>query len=394
MEITKLIVKRLEGALSESEEEMLNKWLKSSSENRHIFERIMEIKKSGKDISVLKNLDTEGAWGNVLKKYSNKEKRQRKGLYFRAIKYAAIFIGLFGVTSIFFLFTDSPDIVSKHSTLNKDAITLQLENGEVKVLSSDGNQQFENINGQIYVVQRGTTLAYDEKAEIDKLAYNILKTPYGKRFDIQLSDGTSVYLNAGSTLKYPIKFITGEKRQVFLTGEAYFDVSEDKEHPFVVSSEGMNVEVLGTRFNVSAYPEDNNITTVLVEGSVQLAKTISNTGDFTMQLEPGHLAHWNKATTHVVKEVVDTRIYTGWIDGRLVFKKTPFSAMIPKLERYFNLNIQNEYADLENQIFTAIYDIETIEEVLMSLKEDTPFDYEMKDGTIIIRQPIPKNYRQ
>src|SRR5690606_36367432 len=107
----------------------------------------------------------------------------------------------------------------------------------------------------------------------DKLAYNTLKIPFGKKFRLQLSDGTMVHINSGSTLKYPIKFIAGENRQVYLDGEAFFDVAKDKKHPFIVNADNLNVRVLGTHFNVSNYPEDAVTDVVLVEGSVGMYRS-------------------------------------------------------------------------------------------------------------------------
>ena len=104
--------------------------------------------------------------------------------------------------------------------------------------------------------QNGNKIVYDTETTLEKLVYNTIKIPYGKRFELQLSDGTIVHLNSGTTLKYPVKFIASGNRQVFLDGEAFFDVAKDKTHPFVVNADNLNVRVLGTHFNVSNYPED------------------------------------------------------------------------------------------------------------------------------------------
>lgn len=387
MGIAKLIVKKLNGKLSNKEKSDFRTWLNSSPKNKDIFERINLLHKSGKDISSLNSLNLDAAWNDVLRKFEENDNNIKGRIPSSLLKYAAIFIGFIGLALAYFLLNDKN--IKNFVPINRDdnTITLQLENGEIHLLSSDGNQQLKDKNGKVYVTQQGTKLAYDQEADIQKLVYNTLRIPYGKRFEIKLSDGTSVHLNAGSTLKYPIKFIAGQRRQVFLTGEAYFDVSEDKKHPFVVSSSKLDVQVLGTKFNVAAYPEDPDITTVLVEGSVELVNTNVQLKFNPVKLEPGYKAIWDKQNAVVEQEVVDTDIYTGWISGKLVFKKIPFSKMLPKLERHFNVSIRNEYPELEREVFTATYDIENIEEVLNSLNVDTPFEFSKHNNEIIIQRP-------
>ena len=118
------------------------------------------------------------------------------------------------------------------------------------------------------------------------MVYNTLKIPYGKKFEVQLSDGTIVHLNAGTSLRYPVQFVKNQSRQVYLTGEAFFEVSKDKAHPFTVNTQEVNVEVLGTKFNVNSYTEDVSTDVVLVEGKVSLYKD-KKTAENQVYLTPG-----------------------------------------------------------------------------------------------------------
>ena len=179
--------------------------------------------------------------------------------------------------------------------IDPNAITLQLANGEIQVISSNKKSQVTDSDGNVVGNQNGNKIVYDTETSVEKLVYNTLKIPYGKRFELQLSDGTVVHLNSGTTLKYPVKFIAGENRQVFLDGEAFFDVTKDKKHPFVVNADKLNVRVLGTHFNVSSYPEDAQTDVVLVEGSVGLYRG-NETFDATKNtiLKPGFKGSFNK----------------------------------------------------------------------------------------------------
>src|SRR5680860_737480 len=185
-----------------------------------------------------------------------------------------------------------------------------------------------------------------------------------------------VHLNAGSSLKYPVKFVKDQNRQVFLTGEGYFDVTKDREHPFVVTSGTMDVRVLGTKFNITAYPEDREINTVLVEGAVSLYGSQSGYDPKKADmLLPGYKAAWDRFYEKVDVEQVDTDIYTGWIDGKLVIKEMAFKNIVPKLERHYNVNIDNTYDALNNEVFTATFDLETIDGALRIFSEENSFEF-------------------
>ena len=183
------------------------------------------------------------------------------------LQYAAVFVALLGIVAVF-------QFQNKKETkveIPSDAIQLVLENGDIEVLSPNGDKQIIKKNGEVVASQKENEISYRSDKSMDKLVYNEIKIPYGKTFHIALSDGTTVYMNAGSSLKFPVQFIKGHNREVTLEGEAFFEVTKDKKHPFVVKTRGVDVRVLGTKFNVSSYKEDAEINTVLVEGSVSLS---------------------------------------------------------------------------------------------------------------------------
>jgi ferric-dicitrate binding protein FerR (iron transport regulator) len=168
---------------------------------------------------------------------------------------------------------------------------------------------------------------------------NQLVIPYGKTSEIILPDGTHVFMNAGSRLIYP-EFFADKTREVFLVGEAFFDVEHNEQQPFIVQTTDIRVRVLGTQFNVSAYPSDNIIETVLTSGKVRLEQ--NNTGMFseTTELSPGQLAAFSKTERTTRLKDVDIENYTLWKENLLKFESTDLSRVVKRLERYYNIRFK------------------------------------------------------
>ncbi|WP_111310085.1 FecR family protein [Confluentibacter sediminis] len=314
---------------------------------------------------------------------SSQVKRIKRIEWRKIASIAALFIG-FAFTG--FLYINN----NLTAYIPENAITLQLEDGSVKVIKVDGAIQVLDVKGQIVGKQKGTQLVYTTKQTDKKdkdLAYNTLTVPYGKTFNLQLSDGTTVYLNAGTSIKYPVCFIEGTDRHVFVTGEAYLNVAKDAKHPFIVSADNLNVRVLGTQFNVNAYPEDNESEIVLVEGSVSLYNQDETyTSDKSTSLKPGFKANFNKHTKSIKKEAVLTDIYTSWRTGELVFRDMPFENILKKLERKYNVKIINTNPKLSKEKFQASFGKNpAIVTVLEELKTVYNIGYTVKENTIIIK---------
>ncbi|MBJ6366908.1 FecR family protein [Snuella sedimenti] len=197
------------------------------------------------------------------------------------------------------------------------------------------------------VVNQNDTISNGSRADNKEIeTLNTLITPYGKRSKVALSDGTVAYLNAGTQFVFPEKFI-GSKRTVFLSGEAFFEVSPNKEKPFIVQTvvDELSIEVVGTKFNVSAYPSDQDVLTVLTEGKVNVVEDNVFKKDKTF-LSPGQLAVWNKEEERVKVRDVNTDNYTLWIQGLLHFESEPLFNVIKKIERFYNVEVTfNESAD-------------------------------------------------
>lgn len=283
-------------------------------------------------------------------------------------------------------FNNSATIIKAPVKLTGTEITLTNEKGEVQIINEKGEVFIKDEKGKIVASQQNNTIAYDNNADIEKLVYNTLNIPYGKRFQLHLSDGTVVHLNAGTTLKYPVKFIAGQDRTVYLDGEAFFDVAKDRKHPFIVNADKLNVRVLGTHFNVSSYPEDSHADVVLVEGSVGMY-TEGQIFDASKNivLEPGYKGSFNKAESNIQTKEVSTAIYTAWIKGELVFRNMAFKNICKKLERHYNIVIENHNTSLEGERFNASFKNEPVANVLSYFKELHNFNYTINKNKVIIK---------
>jgi len=182
---------------------------------------------------------------------------------------------------------------------------------------------------------------------------------FGDKSSIILPDSTKVWLNSGSKLTFNSDFKSGS-RNVFLEGEAFFSVSKDKYHPFRLKTSDIDIEVLGTKFNVKAYPEENIVSTTLVEGSLQISSQFRNA-----LIKPDQKLVFNKENKKMVlQELKETFTDTEWKDGRLVFRNESLGDLAPKLERWFDVDIVFADEGVKKRRFTGVIERESILEVI------------------------------
>ena len=382
-EVENLIVKYFSQSANLADLEALNNWLADGS-NDFIFKKYV---KTHFAITLAMNDPEIDQIREMLLMEIRKGKSQIYSLRVKAfMRYAAIaiiFMGLGFLLQRDDFHTNTDQVIVPR----KDDITLQLENGDIKIIAEDGKTKVISSNGKVVVEQKGTQLVYKDDGTVSELAYNTLSIPNGKRFKIMLSDGTHAYLNSGSSLTYPVKFAKDDFRRVSLTGEAYFEVAHDSEHPFVVNVNELNVQVYGTKFNVANYPEDIDTEVVLVEGSVSMVESgNSELGKKEVFLEPGFMGVFDKTQKKITKEKVNTAIYTSWLQGNLVFRNESFENIIQKLERYYNVVIINNNKKLANEKFNATIETEheTIEQVFIYFNKVYQIEYSLVENKIII----------
>lgn len=215
------------------------------------------------------------------------------------------------------------------------------------------------------------------------LAYLNVKVPRGMKEKVVLPDNTSVWLNAESTLKYPQHF--GKTRTVYLSGEAYFEVTKDAKHPFIVSTPEMKVKVLGTGFDVSAYPGDKQIKTTLVHGRV-MAFHVNSNGDIENKviLSPGEQSIFSVTTKTFAVKKVNTTNYTAWKDGYLIFEDSPLTEVIKKIDRWYNVKMLVNDKVVEQFNYTVEFDNDSLSAVLKVLGEMTPVRFTQSGKNIFI----------
>ena len=311
---------------------------------------------------------------NELETRIKKEKRTAKIKSYKQslLLVAAVFICVFGLSYL-------ADF-NKIDTDSKNII-LTTSSGQKVILDAD-EIQLKKLDG--IVETKSNTLVYNKDENLETFVKNTIDVPYGKRFKLNLSDGTLVYLNSGSSFTYPVSFIDGIDREVFLSGEAFFDVSSDSLNTFKVVSTGSYVEVYGTKFNFKDYQEDNFSEVILTEGSLGVKNTISNSE--TIVLRPGDKAKVNYAGEGVEIKEVNTMLYTSWIDGRIIFRDENINNMITKLERIYDVVIINNNDKLNDEYINAtiLTETESIENVLDYLEEIYNLNYKIINNKIII----------
>lgn len=200
-----------------------------------------------------------------------------------------------------------------------------------------------------------------------------ITTPFGAKTNISLPDGSIVWLNSGSTLSYPTKF--SKNRPVTLVGEAFFEV-EKNHKPFIVSTDYGDVEVKGTSFNVKAYADDNSFETTLEEGVV--AFKVKNTLN-EVTLKPGEQVI--KTSKGFTVKQVETKFFTSWKEGKLLFNKEPFPSFIIKLERWYNVKIEYTDPELDELWYTGTIEMESISEVMEMISKAAPISYNFNNKT-------------
>ncbi len=273
------------------------------------------------------------------------EEKNKKGkpikLIIGLLKYAAVALLFFSIGALLFYKQNqfNPQFYAQKlaEPIPESSAKLIRANGENIVIKEAKSVLKYQADGKLVV--NNDTIVEDDSKPAKETAMNQLIIPYGKSSELQLSDGTKVFLNAGSRLVYPENF-TGKTREVFLAGEAFFDVKQDKKHPFIVQIDDLKIKVLGTRFNVSAYQTDNVVETVLIEGKVSIDHNNVGFFDKTTELVPNQLASFDRTTHETEIKTVDTSNYILWTEGLLKFERTDLSRIVKRLERYYNIRFQ------------------------------------------------------
>ena len=271
----------------------------------------------------------------------------------------------------------------KHITTgNKTQLILQ--NGQLVEIGSKQSQISYNnkgvkivIDSKQEVIQKGTT-------DIEKI-FNTLIVPFGKRAQITLSEGTKIWVNSGSKLVYPTSFAEN-KREIYLEGEAIFDIVHMDDKPFIVRTKDFDIKDIGTIFNVSVYSDDPFSSTMLEQGKIELIYPgKSFLSHETLDITPGTLAVFDHIQRNFKQSKVNPAKYTSWREGYLIFESEKLENILTKLGRYYNMEMVITDTQLKNEKFSGLLDLKNSpEEVLAIINETTSLSYTINHNKIFI----------
>jgi hypothetical protein len=327
----------------------------------------------------------------ILKSVDNipKRKKRVRKMVIGAVTCVLFLVGI----GTYFLNTPSPISITNFVNTSKDIdinktgnVVLILGEGENLNIGEEASTINYSSSGQKVTIG-GNKEVNQETSKNNSTLYNTLLVPYGKRTKIKLSDGSIVWLNSGSKLVYPAVF-NGDKRELYLEGEAIFDVAHNKNKPFVVLSENQEIEVLGTVFGVTDYKDENALNTVLKSGSVQISYNNNSSSSLhtdKIKISPGTKASYNKKTKSMVSEKVNVDHYFSWRDGVFIFKNDDLNHITKRISRYYNLEIEIINEALAKETFSGYLDLnEDIDKVIQNIKESTKMNYKFLENKIII----------
>lgn len=324
----------------------------------------------------------EQLWEKIKAQTTDKEIPKVKPLYSRNwLKYAAIFVGAAFAAFAYFQYSGGKQ---ESLDIKEEMVVLQTDMGQDKPLDDNTTGEVKDKSGKVIASLQGGVLKYKKNDSDTELVFNEIDVPLGKTFKLVLSDGTFVHLNAGTHLRFPVGFRPEGNREVFLSGEAYFEVAKNESSPFIVQANDMEVTVLGTHFNVSSY-KDETQHTVLVEGSVSVNnRNMASAAQGSHVIKPGQKAIMVPDGLKVNE--VDVEDYIGWTQNILVFKDELFPEIIQKIERKYNVEIENNYVALDTARFNGKFGDESIISLMNTFKESANFDYKIQDGKILINK--------
>ncbi|MDF0709026.1 FecR family protein [Flagellimonas okinawensis] len=386
LDIRRIITRYINQEASQEELAILYEWVKKGN-NKEVFKKLVQA-----DYLVNyedRSWQSEAAFENFLHTIKEREDKKVRSLNTRPYlwKYAAIITIMVG-SSLFFLLNQQPP-VDIPMEIDPNLITLQLDNGEVLTLDPDSDATLQSKKGGTVVSLVKGMLTQREETEVKGRAkHNTIKVPYGKKISVTLQDGSTVLLNSGSSMTYPSSFEAMDNREVTLVGEAFFEVAKNPDKPFFVRTDKMYTRVFGTVFNVSAYGEDLSTAVVLVEGSVGVGSSLDAGSDGLQMLLPSQKASntYGEGGAFTVEDV-DVSPYISWTKGVLAFENEPMGEIIKRLQRQYNIRIENRYGELDQRRFTGMFDEEDIDRVLRTIQAHTHFSYEKQDNQIIINKP-------
>jgi transmembrane sensor len=368
--IHRLLVEKLTGKISPEDEAYINKQISERADISTAWQEMQQLHASRGDI-FLKGLDESRAWEAVRAKIDDRAEGRGQLPLWRKVSVAASVVLVAGVILLLNRKTETGAGTPQSAVKRAAGVELVMANGNRIDLSGKQSRTVQTTAANLKIADH--RLSYTSAGN-EALAWNVLTVPPVSDYKIVLSDGTVVWLNSASSLKFPFAFNT--KREVYLTGEAYFEVAKNPAKPFIVHIGQTAVQVLGTSFNINAYDE-NGISTALVEGSV---KTWS--GEHEVLLKPGFEATFNQSKGFNSHRFDEESILS-WRQGIVYFHETDLAEISHILNRWFNLNVVFDNNGLKEQTFTGAIDKhKPVKLFLKNLETTSGISSYLKDGVL------------
>lgn len=388
--IIDLILKSLwSQPLTNQEKKDLNLWL-SNQENSYFYEGIRQFSSEAQKSLKAK----EANLSDAIKKHCNHLKNNRKSTrlrFFRRI--VACVASILFVVGILYTIHEKDELiaVNEQNSSNKKSSSqkaeLILANGKLLQLElGNTNDSIAEKDGTV-IKNTKLGLVYNANDKANKMMenHNNLLVPRGGEFQLQLADGTRVWLNSETKLRYPTRF-TGNERVVFLEGEAYFEVAKNESQAFIVKTKDVSVRVLGTQFNISSYITENCIKTTLVEGCVEVSD--NKNPNVKLQLKPGFQAIYEKTNRQLEDKKVNLNLFTSWKDGKFIFERTSLHDMMNKLSRWYDVEIVYLNNELENIHFTGtLKRYDNLHQLLRMIEKTNEVKFEFKNKIVFVKTP-------
>lgn len=381
-ELSNLIYRHLSGDITKEEQVELDKWRNVSERNKKLYEQVCSDKVMRDKILLYRDCDVQSAFDSFVRRRERKDARRR--LMVKISRYAAI-IALPLFIALFYLNRaevngELPKLVETTATIRKNVPVLTLSNGQQMVLYNQDLTLNEENGVQITMNTEGGMQYNTSDSTKMEMVYNTLTTPSQCDFTFTMADGTKVWLNAKSSLRYPVAF-TGDERVVYAEGEIYLEVAKDREHPFFVVLNGMKVEVLGTSFNVNSYADEDFAEITLVEGHVA-----THVGDRSYSLLPGRQLRWDKEDQTVDIKPVNVNDYIAWKNGKYVFKGRSLSEVAKVLQRWYEVEIVFEREESAKFVYTGvIYKEENFDVFVQRLEETSSLSCRKEGNKLYVK---------
>jgi transmembrane sensor len=372
-----------------AEENLSEDFLRHQPENKEVSGNEIRIARKiysflssfkGNDLTLQEKAHLKGRIADSVRKYNYKKKFQKWSA-------AAVVLLLLGSTT-FMLFQGDQE---PEFTRSIQALKNIAENNDTRLIIENGKEvPINQVESEIRYDRKGENIVINSEQNIvqdisPEKIFNTVVVPYGKRTQIILPEGTKIWLNSGSKLVYPAVF-DGDARKVYLEGEGIFEVAHNEFAPFFVNTKDLSIKVLGTIFNVSAYPDDQYSSTVLKQGQIEVSnRRTSVFARKKLVLLPGTKAVYHPDEKILEQSQVNPEDYLSWRDGYLIFHSERLDNILKHLGRYYNVNIVIDDPELGKEIFSGSLDMKgTPEDVLGMIVKTTPFKINYRDKTILI----------